>query len=397
MERTPVNILLGADSLTGKRSGVGRFTFEIAKALHGRPDVRDMRFAIGGRVVDCEPGDFETGHAHAGRRASVLSGVRTVVANARALHDFKQRIVGRMMDRAAHSMAANGSPVVYFEPNMIAKPFRGTSVVNFNDLSWHHDNAFHPLDRIRWIRRNLPSTLEQASRFCAISQFTKDEMVRLLRVPAAMIDVVPLAASQAFGPATSQQASGVLERYGLEDRRFVLSVSTLEPRKNFDGLLKAWTALPSLVRDKYPLVIAGDLGWGRVLVGPEAEHFQQSGHLRQIGHVPDHDLSMLCARCAVFAYVSHYEGFGLPVLEAMQAGAPVIASGTTATAETAGEGAVLVDPGDTGAIALALARIIEDDHLASGLRTSGQTRAASFTWAHTAWKLMTCFAAAGVP
>ena len=379
-----MNILLGADSLAERRSGIGRVTFEVAQALRGHADVRELRLVMGGRLAGAAVLDQVAGGAVPDAARDGRRGVRSLAARVPALHAVRQWAVRGVMDRGAGGLAGNGLPVIYYEPNMIAKPFSGATVVTVNDMSWHGGHGYHPADRIRWIERNLPATLRQVSRFVAISAFTRDEMARLLGVAADRIDVVPLAPSAVFRPASATDAAEVLCRYGLQDRGFVLSVSTLEPRKNLDGLLAAWRALPEAVRTRAPLVIAGGVGWGTVLADPAADRLRQSGQLRLLGHVPDADLARLCARCAAFAYVSLYEGFGLPVLEAMGAGAPVVASATTGTGETAGDAALLVDPHDHAAIAAALREVIEDARAADGLRRAGQAHAAEFTWQRTA-------------
>jgi glycosyltransferase involved in cell wall biosynthesis len=128
------------------------------------------------------------------------------------------------------------------------------------------------------------------------------------------------------------------------------------------------------------LVIAGRRGWGETLADAAAERGSRDGTLRLLGHVTDDELVALYARCATVAYVSLYEGFGLPVLEAMACGAPVIASRTTAVGETAGEAALLIDPEDTEEIAGALERILTDKILAAELMGRGTLRAAEFTW-----------------
>jgi len=379
-----MNILLGADSLAERRSGVGRVTFEVAQALRGHTDVRELRLVMGGRLAGAMVLDQVAAGAVADGAREGRRGLRSLAARVPALHAVRQWAVRGVMDRGAGRLAGNGLPVIYYEPNMIAKPFSGATVVTVNDMSWHGGHGYHPADRIRWIERNLPATLRQVSRFVAISAFTRDEMARLLGVAADRIDVVPLAPSAVFRPASAAEATEVLCRYGLQDREFVLSVSTLEPRKNLDGLLAAWRALPEPVRARTPLVIAGGVGWGTVLADPAADRLRQSGQLRLLGHVPDADLARLCARCAAFAYVSLYEGFGLPVLEAMAAGAPVLASATTGTGETAGGAALLVDPHDHAAIAAALFEVIEDARAACRLRRAGQAHAAMFTWQRTA-------------
>jgi glycosyltransferase involved in cell wall biosynthesis len=160
----------------------------------------------------------------------------------------------------------------------------------------------------------------------------------------------------------------------------VLAVSTIEPRKNFDRLLAAHARLPDAVRSRTPLVIAGGLGWGRTLDDDRASSARRDGSLRLLGHVPDAELVALYARATVVAYPSLYEGFGLPVLEAMACGAPVVTADATALRDTAGDAALLVDPLDTEAIAAALRRVLEDGELATELHMRGRARAARFTW-----------------
>ena len=139
-------------------------------------------------------------------------------------------------------------------------------------------------------------------------------------------------------------------------------------------------ACPEALRARTPLVIAGGRGWGHALDDDAAMRAQADGTLRLLGHVPDADLAALYARAAVVAYPSLYEGFGLPVLEAMACGTPVVTSDGTALRDTAGDAALLVDPLDIEAMAGALRRVLEDRVLADTLRVRGVLRAARFSW-----------------
>ena len=392
MTGNKLGVLLGADSLLGRRSGVGRMTLQIARTLRDHPAVGGMSLIAGNRVETAGwldgLGDEQEALAPSGR-ASLTSGLQSRIAGVPGLARLRSHWVRRRMNDAARALGGQiGGPVVYHETNIIARPFDGVSVVTVNDLSFRFSHDLHPPHRVAWIERRLPASLAQATRLVAISEFTAREMVAQLGVERQRIDVVPLAPSEVFRPIPRDEAAPVLAARGLTPQGFVLSVSTLEPRKNFDRLLAAHARLPAALRVRHPLVIAGGRGWGEALAGTEAEAAMRAGTLRLLGHVPDRELAALYSYCAVFAYPSLYEGFGLPVVEAMASGAPVVASATTATGETAGDAALLIDPFSEAEIADALARAIEDAALASRLRESGLARARGFTWRRTAEALI---------
>lgn len=373
-----IGVLLGADSLLGTRSGVGRQTLEVARLLRLAPAIGSLELLAGpGRLpadrLDAPnaPSSSPAAHNAARRFAAAIPG-------AAALRLAWQR---RQMNQygAALSRQVEGG-VVYHETNMIARPFDGVTVATMHDLSWRVDPRWHPAERVAWIERRLPDTLRQARRFVCVSHFTAGELQRHCDVPASRIDVVHPGVSVIFRPVSQEAAAAVLARFDLADRGYLLAVSTLEPRKNFDRLLAAHAMLPVALRQRVPLVIAGGPGWGETLSGTAADRARREASLRLLGHVTDQDLVALYARCAAAAYVSLYEGFGLPVLEAMACGAPVVASRGTAVGETAGDAALLVDPEDTADIAQALERVLTDHALAATLRHRGGQRAAGYRW-----------------
>lgn len=387
----PFSAVIGANSLRGQRSGIGRMTLEIIQAVRHRPEIAGLDLLLGGQLYDTGAvleriaAGLEPTLAHSTRVQTALlhlkrplADVPGVQAARRMKHRYGQRL------RLAALRAMGGGRVVYHEPNMIPDPFDGTIVITMNDLSWHHLPEYHPRERLQWIDNHLRRTLDETARFVAVSHFTAGALAQEFGVPEERIDVVPLAASPAFRPASHEEAAPVLHRHGLADRSYVLSVSTLEPRKNFDRLVAAHALLPKALRQRFPLVIVGGAGWGTTLANPVAEAARADGTLRLLGHVPDDELIPLYARAATFAYVSIYEGFGLPVIEAMATGVPVLASSTTATGETAGDAAALADPMDVDAMAGALRRLLEDADYAETLRMRGLQRASEFTWNRTA-------------
>ncbi len=379
-----LSVLIGAESLASRRSGVGRMTLEIARAARTSQAIEQLGLLLAQGLAGADVLD------HLDDPVSGPTQVQPVpipwkvalgrVPGVQTLRRIKHGGLNRKVRELSRSC---GGRLVYHEPNMIARPISLPTVVTMNDLSWHHEPSWHPAERLQWIDRNLQATLRQATRFVAISQFTKDAVVRDLGIAVSRIDVIPLAPADDFRPVSAEQAAGALARYELADHGYVFSISTIEPRKNFDRLLNAHLRLPPAVRRRAPLVIAGGKGWGSVLSRPEADAAIRDGTVRLLGHVSDADLVALCSRAAAFAYVSLYEGFGLPVVEAMAAASPVLASNTTAVGELASGAALMVDPEDEGAITEGLRQLIEDTELAEQLRQSGLARAAEYSWQRT--------------
>jgi glycosyltransferase involved in cell wall biosynthesis len=388
IDRDPcrLSILIGAESLYSTRSGVGRMTLEIARAAQQAGDIDRVELLFGEILADASLLDRLTDD---GIQSALEQPPpkprpwRIAVGRLPGVQRLRQIKHGGLNRKVRRLARETGRRLVYHEPNMITTPISLPTVVTMSDLSWYHHPAWHPVERMQWIERNLARTLRDASRFVAISEFTKCAVVKELGIPADRVDVVPLAPSTVFQPVDRPDAAPTLARYGLTDRSYVFSISTIEPRKNFDRLLTAYLQLPAGLRSRMPLVIAGGQGWGDVLTRPDAQHAIRTGMVRMLGHVPDADLPLLCARAGVFAYVSLYEGFGLPVVEAMAAGAPVLASATTAVGELAAGAAILVDPLDTDDMALKLQQILEDEDLADDLRLRGLEQAAQYSWMRT--------------
>ena len=232
-------------------------------------------------------------------------------------------------------------------------------VVTFHDLAiLRHPETFNRWTR-SYSRRTLTRVVKAAQRLIAVSEFTKHELHELLDVPEEKVRVIPNAVGPPF------QASG--DAAGGD---YLLAVSTLEPRKNLPRLVEGYR-LAGL--DGLELLVAGAPGWGGVRV--------EGDGIRWLGEVGDDELARLYRGARCVAYVSLYEGFGLPVLEAMACGAPVVAGRNEASLEVAGSAAVLVDPLDPQAIAAGLAEAVDRR---DELRDLGLARARAFDWADVA-------------
>lgn len=223
-------------------------------------------------------------------------------------------------------------------------------------------------------RATIKPALRRAASLPCISEATRVDLERLFPGVAGKTVVTPLAADGSFFEPVAETGHPELER------PYVLAVGTLEPRKNLERLLDAWLRLAPDLRSRYDLALVGPRGWDDADIVTKAT----ATRARLLGRVTDAQLRALYAGASAFAYPSLYEGFGLPPLEAMAAGAPVLTSDVSSLPEVVGDAAVLVDPHDVDAIASGLTRILTDPVLADDLRRAGRARAASFSWNRTA-------------
>jgi glycosyltransferase involved in cell wall biosynthesis len=231
-------------------------------------------------------------------------------------------------------------------------------------------------------RTYVPIVLQNIDAVITISETARSELVRFLHIPSDRVHAIPLAADPAFQPVPLAAAEQTARKYGAEGR-FVLYVGALEPRKNLPTLLRAF----SLVHQALPtqrLVVVGTRRWKSSGIARLVHKLRLDSVVRFTGYVDDADLPALYSAAQVFCFPSLAEGFGLPLLEAMICGAPVVCSNLSSLPEVAGDAGLLVDPNSAPAIAEALLRVLSDADLAEHLRQRGFTRSAQFSWETTA-------------
>ena len=247
--------------------------------------------------------------------------------------------------------------------------------------------------RHRWaVRCLLGGALRRAHRVIAVSETTRGEILARYRLPPARVVVVPEAAAPHFVPLPPPALAAVRARYGLV-RPYVLFVGYLEPKKNLDVLLAAVARLRrARAWGETELVVVGAPGWGAD-PARRAQALGLDGAVRFVGAAPDADLPALYGGALAFAFPSLWEGFGLPVLEAMAAGAPVVASNRGALPEVTAGAALLVEPAPEP-LADALAGLLADPALRERLRAAGLARAAAFSWERTARETLAVYRAA---
>ncbi|WP_322800443.1 glycosyltransferase family 1 protein [Thermoflexus sp.] len=251
-------------------------------------------------------------------------------------------------------------------------------VVTVYDLSFvRHPEAFRAWNRI-YLRLFTRLTCRRAAGILTISQAAREDLIRLWKLPPEQIEVAHPGVDPRFRPLPEGEVAAFRARYGLPDS-FILYVGTLEPRKNLGVLLEAIARL----RPSVPLILVGGQGW-KPAFRPRLQALEREGRARWIGFVPDAELPLWYNAATLLAYPSRYEGFGMPPLEAMACGTPVIAARASSLPEVVGEAGFLVDPDDIEAWAEGIQTLLRDHALREMLRARGLTRARQFSWERTA-------------
>jgi glycosyltransferase involved in cell wall biosynthesis len=253
------------------------------------------------------------------------------------------------------------------------------TVVTVHDLSFlRFPDRFRPAKRL-YLSTLTRISCRRARRIIAVSHATAAETERLLDVPAERIDVVPHGVEHTrFRPLPDSKVETARHEIGMPER-FVLFLGTLEPRKNLCTLIEAFARIGA-ARQGIKLVIAGGKGWYYQEVFDHVERVRLEEAVLFPGFVPDDELPLWYNAATVFAYPSLYEGFGMPLLEAMACGTPVIGADTSCMPEVIGDAGVLVSPDDIDGLAVSLERLLVDAELRADLGQRGQARAASYTW-----------------
>ena len=282
---------------------------------------------------------------------------------------------------------------LYYFPDFALPPVRrGRSVITVHDLSFLLVPDCAEIGLRRHLEKVVPMSVRYADFVTADSENTRNELTTLLDVEPNRVAVVYGGVDAHFHPVTDDAELQVARaKYGLYSP-FILYVGTIEPRKNLGRLLRAFTGLRTKFQSRHRLVIAGGLGWLYQDVLREIEEISTEHDVVFLGRVSDEDLPALYSLADIFAFPSLYEGFGLPPLEAMACGLPVVCSSTSSMPEVVGDAGVLVSPYDVDGWSTAMAGLLEDGDRRRELARLGRERARQFTWERSARQLLDIFA-----
>ena len=338
---------------------------------------------------DGSAGDLVAGMRTVGLAGDKIAGATTYASEPLGPLNHERSQVGRLHTWFSlalfHFFDLPGNPTLdwftradVFHSTRLANPPRRPRLTStLYDLTCWTMPELHTPANVAAERRRAQTVWKRADGLIAISAHTRDEAVRLLGLDARRIRVIPCGVDERFFAAGEAEAARVRAHYKL-DRPYVLWVGAIEPRKNLDGALDAWAALSDELRQEFTLVVAGPQGWAtqRTI----ARLRSQPAGVRYLGYVPEADLPGLTAGAAALFYPSLYEGFGLPVAQAMACGVPVITANLSALPEVAGEGALYADPRSLGELRAALERLLLSPELRAQLGAAGRERAQRYRW-----------------
>ena len=421
-------VLINGLPLCSRLTGVGYYTLELFSALaqerlasQAAASGSNLHMFFGRQACSHWTGGQAPGPSQ-GVAASALTGLKALLKKQLApSHWLRTRVRGRQSQQFQTLVKALQSegvlsqgPTSYHEPNFIAFDYQGPTVVTVHDFSFVRHPETHPPERVRFMNEHLPASLQQANRIVVVSEFVRDEMQALFGSgmaektvvvrngvsarflggprpsPQASLTRAPL--PQAPSPqAPSPQAQQVLARHGLRHRGYLLSVGALEPRKNLVSLLDAYAGLKPSIKAQFPLVLVGPKGWHLKALEAKLQALRHEP-IHWLGYLDEDALQTLYASAKAFAYLSVYEGFGLPVLESMACGTPVLVSQAQALTELVGDAGLVAETSNVPAITQALERRLFDDPLWAEHQVKGLALAQGLSWSQAAQAMEAVYA-----
>ncbi len=361
-------------SAARERAGIGRYARELIRAQSRLDRVNEYRLLVPRDAHD-ELLAFEW--------PSNFSIVRA---------PFTERMLAVLWHRARVPLPVElfiGRIDVFYSPDFLLPPtWARRKVVTVHDLSYVRLPGCFPAPLKRYLDRAVPRSLERADLVLADAESTKRDLLDIYRVPPERVEVLYSGVDTRFcSRVDPADHARVRAKYKLE-RPYLLSVSTVQPRKNYVRLIKAFARLITDLPSEICLVIAGGNGWMYEKVYRTVEELGLQDRVSMLGFTPDEDLVSLYRMATLFVYPSLYEGFGLPVAEAMACGLPVVCSNASSLPEVGGEAVLYFDPCDVDAMANAIQRALVDEELRMGMRTKGWEQVKPFSWERAAEGLL---------
>ena len=367
-----MKVILSTAAVRFPLTGIGRYNYELAKGICEVAPNCDLSFLYSGKLS---------------RAISPPSLSEKISINAfNILKKNIQESPSTIFVRQAwiswnnYKALQSHSDAIFHSPNFYLPKFKGKKVVTIPDLSVFKWPECHPRGRAIVMQREIADSIKNADLIITISNYVRDEITSFFSIEKEKIIVTYLAASDKFRPTAINDHVNGLQKFGLQEKSYCFLCSTIEPRKNIDVALDAYSMLPVELRKRFPLVISGHYGWRSDLIHQRIAKAEGEGWAYYLGFVPDEELPLLYAGSRIFLFPSLYEGFGLPVLEAMASGAPVVCSNASSLPEIVDDAALTCEPEDVIALSQNIVRALSDDNWRRFASRRGMVLAQNFSW-----------------
>lgn len=360
-----LKVAVNASSLLKPITGIGRYTYNLFSAMT-KDDMCDVDFLYGlswSKKLVGPVNQYQRTYRAVNKK---IPYVRTIARMA------QKRVFGRRVKKEKYAL--------YHEPNFLPVSFDLPVITTIHDLSIIKYPDYHPVDRVAMFEKHLLGAIENSEYLITVSEFVKKEIVDMFGISAEKIVTTQLGVDDDFYPHDQGIVMNVLDSYELRYKSYFLVVATLEPRKNFKLVIDAYIRLDNKIKEQYPLVIVGMRGWELNQIDKDIEKLKRMGCLRLLGYVSEEVLPMLYSSAKIFLYPSIYEGFGLPPLESMACGTPVITSNVSSLPEVVGDAGFMVSPYDDVGLYEKIIQLLEDERMLERLSQKSIDRARSFTW-----------------
>ncbi|KMQ75040.1 glycosyltransferase family 4 protein [Marinobacter subterrani] len=363
-----MKVILSVEPVRFPLTGIGRYAYELAKGMQSSDEIEELKLFSGTRFL---PGLPEPASSSGGTH-----GLKQLVQKSSLAMEAYRLLMPILRKQALKGH----EDFIYHGPNFFLPPFPGRKVATFHDLSpFKWAECFDPV-KVKYLQREFRKTLDTADALITDSEFTRHELAEFAGWPLEKIHAIPLAAGPEFRPRTESEVRKVLSRYGLTYQGYSLFVGTIEPRKNIIRLLEAYEQLPKSVRQRWPLVLTGYRGWKSDDIHARIKDAEREGWAKYLGFLPAEELPLMYSAARLFVFPSLYEGFGLPVLEAMQSGVPVVCSNQASLPEVVGDAALHKSPDDLVGLADAFSLALGNDEQRKRMISGGLLQAEGFTW-----------------
>lgn len=385
-----MKIILGADPLLSPLTGIGHYTRALALAMLQDQQLSELKLFAYGKFFSNElltnTGNNEG--AGEGAKLTVVNRMRAMLSQFPPAIWAYEKVLPKIERLRLASFADSH---LFHAPNFFIPAFDGPKVVTFHDLSTLLFPQYHPKARVELANRQMAIAVNSSAHIICDTDFIAKEVTAHFGLSAQRVSTVYLAAAAEFQPRSPEQCAEVLQLFDVEFKKFFLFVSTIEPRKNLVRLLDAYAEYTKKATKPMPFVVVGGQGWNSEQEHERLASLQRQGLVRYRGYLDQSTVHQLYSAARALIYPSLYEGFGLPVLEAMQSGTAVVTSINSSMQEIAEQAAHYVAAENQEDITAAFVLMEEDSQKVSLLQQLGLQRAAEFSWQYCASKTLAVY------